>query len=182
MIDWSDPQAVMAAGTVVTALFSALALVVSIVGLVRSARASSEATAARQDANAAQWKMSEHLEAIAAATADAVQATARGDGTTSAVMRGGRLSARLWRAGRSERLSVANTGAESVTVMDVELEDPSILVGGALESLQGAELDPGDQLDAVVALSMATKLPMNVRLRWRDASGEHNRDQRLTLQ
>jgi hypothetical protein len=182
MIDWSDPQAVMAAGTVASAVFAALALVLSIVGLVRSARASMEATAARQDATAAQWKMSEHLEAIAAATAEAAQAAARGESAPSAVMRGGRLSARLWRSGRSERLSIANTGAESVTVLEVDLDDPSILVGGAREALQGAELDPGEQLDVVAALSMATRLPINVRLLWRDASGEHAREQRLTLQ
>jgi hypothetical protein len=182
MIDWSDPQAVMAAGTVATVVFAALALLVSIVGLVRSTRASSEATSARQDANAAQWKMSEHLEAIAAATADAVKAAARGDAVSGAVLRGGRLSARLWKAGRSERLSIANTGAESVTIMDIELDDPSILVHGARESVHGAELDPGEQLDLVVGLSMATKLPMNVRLRWHDASGEQTRKQRLTLQ
>lgn len=55
----------MAAAAIVSVVVALAALVVSIVGLVRSNTASKDAQAARENATSAQWKMSEHLEAIA---------------------------------------------------------------------------------------------------------------------
>lgn len=77
-----DPDAVMAAAAVVSALFAGLAVVLSVIGMVRSTRASRDAQAAREDATSAQWKMSEHLETIAAAQAEAAQAMAAGQPAT----------------------------------------------------------------------------------------------------
>lgn len=175
-----DPEVVMAAAALASALFAALAVVLSVIGMVRSTRASQDAQAAREDATSAQWKMSEHLEAIAAAQAEAAKAMAAGRPTTGP--RGGRLSARLAKRGRGERITVANVGAEPATIVDILVDQPSILVSDQVEGARGAELDPGEEFHLVVALTLGTRFPIEVTLRWQDSNGVTERVQRLSLE
>ena len=175
-----DPEVVMAAAALASALFAALAIVLSVIGMVRSTRASRDAQAAREDATSAQWKMSEHLETIAAAQAEAAKAMAAGQPTTGP--RGGRLSARLAKRGRGERITVANVGAEPVTILDIVVDQPSILVSDQLEGARDAQLDPGEEFHLAVALTLGTRFPIEVTLRWQDSNGVTERVQRLTLE
>jgi hypothetical protein len=124
--------------------------------------------------------MSEHLEAIAAAQAEAAQAMAAGRPASDP--RGGRLSARLAKRGRGERITVANVGAEPVTILDILVDQPSILVSGQVEGARGAELDPGEEFHLVVALTLGTRFPIEITLRCQDSTGENERVQRLTLE
>jgi hypothetical protein len=168
-----DPQEVMAAAAVVSAAIALVALGISIVGLVRSKSASKDAQAARENSLSAQWKMTEHLEVIA-------EAQARAATTGQPVSRsGGRLSARLINTGRSSRLIVANVGTESLTVRGVETDSNFVL--DDLADIVGAELDPGEELSLIAAITMGTKLPAAVTMRWADSLGEHERTQMVTL-
>lgn len=171
-----DPETVMAVAAIVSAVFALAALIVSIVGLVRSVSASKDAQNAREKATGAQWKMSEHLEAIAEAQARALE---RGGQPAGGV--GGKLSARLVSVGRGDRLIIANVGTQALTVEDIGLDHPNVLVHGATESVIGAELEPGEDLSMIAGLTLGTKLPLTVTLRWRDSGGEtHERVQRVT--
>lgn len=160
------------------------ALVVSIVGAVRSTKAAKDAQAARELASSAQWKMSEHLQAIAEAQAKLVQVARTQSGGEQmgllvAPKGGGRLSARLSKVGRSERLVVANVGTEEVEVLGVDV-DPDVSVSGA-PSIEGVSLDPGEDFAQLVAITMGTRLPLAVTMRWRDSSGEQERTQKVTF-
>jgi hypothetical protein len=166
----NNPEVVMAVAAVISALLALGALGVSIVGLVRSVSASKDAQTAREKATSAQWKMSEHLEAIAEAQAEAVQAVARGRTTVDRVA--GKLSARLMGRGRGQSFIVANVGTGPLTIEGIELDQPDVLVHDALAGVLGAELEPGEDLSMIAGLSLANRLPITVTLRWRDHDGE----------
>jgi len=169
----------MAVAIAVSAAMAVLATGLSIVGLMRSVSASKDAQAAREKASTAQWKMSEHLEAIAEAQAQAARIAAQGGAPPTRDH--GRLSARLVRQGRGERLVVANVGTMAVTVDGVEVQ-PNVLLGDQVDEIVGAELDPGEDLTLLAALTMGTRLPLSVTMRWRDSQGAtHERVQTVTL-
>lgn len=167
----------MAAAAVVSAGIAGLAIVLSIIGLVSSAKASTKAQDARNDATNAQWKMSEHLEAIAAAQADA----ARAAGGSTPIGVGGKLSARLVPSGRhSYKLVVANVGTQALIIEAIEAGQEDILIGA--NDVIEAQLEPGEEVSLLAAITMGTEIPINVTLRWRDSDGEsHERLQKVTL-
>lgn len=174
-----DPEVVMAAGAVVSAVIALGALVLSIIGLVRSNSAAKDAQTAREDATSAQWKMSEHLETIAEAQAQAALATAHGGSVSGRAA--GRLSARLASAGRGERLIVANVGTQALTIESIDV-DEDVLTAGQIEEVLGAELEPGEDVSLVVGISFGTRLPLTVTLGWRDHDGQaRERVQKVTL-
>ena len=176
----NDTEIVMAGATVASAAVALTALIVSIVGMVRSNSASRDAQAARENATSAQWKMSEHLQAIAEAQAIAAQAAAA-EGRSTVGSRSGRLSARLVDRGRSQRLVVANVGTRALTIEGIYV-DQDILVGGVADDVAGASLEPGEDVALIAALTLGTRFPVSVTMRWRDDNGEqHERTQRVTL-
>lgn len=174
--DW-----LQASSAVATAIIALGALLVSIWSVVRSTKASKDSQAARELASTAQWKMTEHLQVIAEAQATLAKnlGTSTLAGGSPTPTQGGRLSARLVKSGRSERLVVANVGVETVEVVSVEIP-PDIAVGGA-PSIEGVELDPGEDFAIVVGITMGTSLPVTVTMRWRDSRGEQKRTQKVTF-
>lgn len=176
LTDW-----LQASSAIASAVFALGAVVVSIWSVIRSTNASKDSQAARELASTAQWKMTEHLQVIAEAQA----AVARNLGSTAPTSQsigprqGGRLSARLVKIGRSERVLIANVGVEPVEVLAVDLP-PDIAVSGA-PSIEGVELDPGEDFGILVAITMGTVLPITVTMRWRDTTGERERTQKVTL-
>lgn len=170
-----------AAATIASAIIALAALSVSIIGLVRSNSASKDAQAARENATSAQWKMSEHLQAIAEAQAETAR-SATHPKSTGVGQVGGRLSARLVYGGRSHRLTIANVGTQTLTVEGIEVDPDDVLVGQGKAEIVGAELDPGEDFSLLAALTLGTKLPLTVTTRWRDASGAHHeRVQKVTI-
>ena len=174
--DW-----LVAASAIASAVIALGALIVSIWSAVRSTKAAKDSQSARELASTAQWKMTEHLQVIAEAQATVAKnlqgaTPAKGSATQT---QGGRLSARLIKVGRSERLVVANVGVESLEVLSVEVP-PDIAVSGA-PSIDGVDLDPGEDFGIVVAITMGTTLPVLVTMRWRDSRGEQERTQKLSL-
>ena len=173
--DW-----LQASSAIASAIFALGALVVSIWSVVRSTKASKDAQGARELASSAQWKMTEHLQVIAEAQATVAKNLKSGTPGGAAVQtQGGRLSARLTKVGRSERLAVANVGVEALEVVSVDVP-PDIAVSGA-PSIDDVELDPGEDFGIVVAITMGTSLPITVTMRWRDSRGEQERTQKLSL-
>jgi len=173
--DW-----LIASSAVASAIFALGALVVSIWSAIRSTRAASDSQAARELAGTAQWKMSEHLQVIAESQAMLAQNLGTGaPGQRVAASQGGRLSARLVKVGRSHRLLIANVGVELVEVLSVDIP-PDVAVSGA-PSIEGVELDPGEDFGLLVSITMGTSLPLTVTMRWRDSRGEQERVQRVTF-
>lgn len=76
---------------------------------------------------------------------------------------------------------MANVGAEPVTILDILVDQPSILISDEVEDARGAELDQGEEFRLIVALTLGTKFPIEITLRWQDSNGENERVQRLTL-
>lgn len=169
---------VMAVATMMSVLVALVALVFGMLGFARGGRAESDAKAARESAVGAQWKMSEHLETIAERLADA--ATSAAAGGAKAPIHAGRLSARLSSPSKNRhRVTIANVGTDTLRVLEVQLPNDLRVSGGG--DAVGAELDPGEEHHIVVGLSMQTRFPIPVQLRWEDDSGEHEREQKLTL-
>lgn len=177
-----DPQVLAAVAASVSALTAVAALVLSIIGLVRSNSASKDAVGAKENAASAQWKMNEYLQTIAEAQAEAAKQLARGG--TPSNHRPGKLSARLVRSGlgRGHRLIVANVGTEPLMIDGIDVQSADILAHGATADFVGAELEPGEDVSIPAALDFETRLPLDVTLRWRGSSGEpHQRTQRVPL-
>lgn len=83
--------------------------------------------------------------------------------------------------GRSERLIIANVGMQVVTIEVIAL-DQDVLIGDQVEEMRGAELEPGEEVSLLVGLTLVTKLPLTITLRWRDHDGEaKERIQKVTL-
>lgn len=159
------------------------ALVVSIWSAIRSTKAGKDAQTARETASTAQWKMSEHLQAIAEAQAKvaeaAVSPTMPGGSASSPTKQGGRLSARLTKMGNSARITVANVGVEEVEVLSVDVAPDVSAHGGP--SIEGVSLDPGEDFSLMAEITLDTSLPLTVRMRWRDSGGEQEREQKVTF-
>ena len=174
--DW-----LLASSAVASALFALGALAVSIWSVVRSTKAGKGAQAARELAGTTQWKMTDHLQVIAESQAKLAHnlGTDASAGQAALTSRGGRLSARLVRMVRSDRLLIANVGVKPVEVISVDVP-AEIAVNGA-PSIEGVELDPGEDFGIVVDISMGTSLPVTVTMRWRDSGGEHELTQEVTL-
>ncbi|WP_030159198.1 hypothetical protein [Glycomyces sp. NRRL B-16210] len=168
-----DPQYLAAVAAILTALIALFALGLSIIGVVQSKSASKDAQAAREKASDAQWKMTEHLETIAVSLRESsISGAAAGS-------LGGQLTARLVRRGRGESLVVANVGTQPVRVEDIAVIDqPNILIASQVEPLRGSELLPGEDHSVLAALSLGTRLPLKVALKWSDFDGQqHEREQ-----
>jgi hypothetical protein len=168
-----DPQQLSANAALASALVALFALALSIIGLVQSKSASKDAQVAREKASNAQWKMSEHLEAIAASLTG---------GMAPSASMGGQLTARLVRRERGERLVIANVGTHPLRIGDVAVDPPNVLVGDMLQELQGSELLPGEDQTVPAVLTFGTRLPLRVTLRWTDLDGQpHEREQLVNL-
>lgn len=176
LADW-----LLASSAVASALFALGALIVSIWSAIRSTKAAKDSQTAREMASTAQWKMTEHLQVIAESQAKLAQSLESGGSVANVgrTAQGGRLSARLVKTGRSERVLIANVGVEPVEVISVDIP-PDIEVSGA-PSIEGVDLDPGEDFGIVVAITMGTRLPITVLMKWRDSLGEHERNQMVTL-
>lgn len=185
-VDW-----VMAVSTAAVALFSLAAVIVSWLGrrdsqeanrradeALRSAEQAQErAQEARESATGAQWKMSEHLEAIAEAQAKYASNLAAGGTISNAPKIGARLSARMVQRARSDwQFTVANVGTETAKVLSVEEGQGAVL---DLHTIEGEELDPGEEMTFPAALTMGTTIPLTVVLRWEDSRGEGMREQKV---
>jgi hypothetical protein len=78
-------------------------------------------------------------------------------------------------------LVVANVGTRALTIEGIYV-DQDILVGGVADDVAGASLEPGEDVALIAALTLGTRFPVSVTMRWRDDNGEqHERTQRVTL-
>lgn len=175
-----DPQNLAAAAALISAGIALLALILGIIGLIQSKSASKDAEAASREAQAAresssdaQWKMTEHLGAIAVSMRD---------GASTSEKAAGQLTSRLVQRGRSHRLVVANVGTAPVRIEDISVGQDDVLIGDMVESLRGSELLPGEDHSILAAITFGTNMPLNVTLRWTDPDGQsHEREQTVNF-
>ncbi|MDN3243188.1 hypothetical protein [Glycomyces tritici] len=149
-----------------SALIALLALVISLIGLMQSRSASKDSKTARDKASDAQWKMSEHLEAIAGS----LRIPERSSG--SPVPMTGLLTGRLVERSGIGMLVVANIGPQTVRVEGIAADQPYILRRDQIEILIGSELLPGEHCTIPANLGFGTSLPARVTFKWIGPDGE----------
>jgi hypothetical protein len=126
-----------------------------------------------------QEQMADALGRIAEAQ-EAVKQRDRG-GPGGPGIEGGTPSVRLVPRGGSgaEHLEIRNRGPGPIEIVDVQvLGQPEIVVRGGGDP-RGAELYPGEETSVMVAITLGTQLPLEVLTKWRDATGVHDRVQRV---
>jgi len=170
----NDPQVLAAVASLLSALVALFALGLSILGLIQSKSASKDAQAAREQASNAQWKMSEHLEAIAKSLRNGASLSTPSESLP------GQLTARLVRRGRGERLVVANVGTQPVRIEGIDVIDqPNVLIRTQVDPLIGSDLLPGEDHSVLAAPSLGTRLPLKVLLEWSDPDGHLQQREQL---
>jgi hypothetical protein len=161
-----------------------VAVVISLVSLIISMKSGRAARRTREGMVHVQQQMADALGRVAEAQEaqgrrDEVGASQKQLQSTEA---GGTPSVRLIRTGsRSHQLQIENMGPGRIEIVDLQvLGQPEIVVRGGGDP-RGVELHAGEEFNVIVAITLGTHLPLEVLTKWRDATGIHDRVQRVSL-